>query len=87
MAARWRIALVCCALILALGSIAPACANFGVPSACLPVCDGASESEPCQQCLDREAQKREEARRQREEARRQAPPPSTSGGGGSGGGY
>jgi hypothetical protein len=87
MASRGRTALVCGALILALGSIVPACANFGVPSACLPVCDGASESEPCQQCLDQEADKREEARRKRAEERRQAPPPPSSGAGGSGGGY
>jgi hypothetical protein len=73
--------------LAALGAIAPACANFGVPTACLEVCDAAREGEPCQQCLATEEQKREEARRKRAEERRQTPLPASGGGGGSTGGY
>jgi hypothetical protein len=83
-----RLALPCLVLILvALGPIVPACATFGVPTACLEVCDGARDAQPCQQCLQAEAKKREEARQKRAEERRQAPPPPSGGGGSAPGGY
>jgi 2-hydroxychromene-2-carboxylate isomerase len=86
LASRRRLALASFTLTLAaLAPIAPACANFGVPTVCLPACEEARDGEPCQQCLAKEELKREEARQKRAEARRQAPAPSSSGGGSSGG--
>jgi hypothetical protein len=86
--ASTRLALLCLGLaFVALGPLMPACANLGVPSACLERCEADSEGEPCQQCLAAEKQKREEARRKRAEERRQAQPAPGSGVGGSTGGY
>jgi hypothetical protein len=83
MAPRPRLAVSLALILVALGPIAPACANFGVPSECVDFCD-VRDAAPCQKCIAEEDQKRAEAGKRRAEERRQSQPSPSYPSGGSG---